>query len=432
MGRPTVALLGQIAAAVVGGLVLFHLTQQGTAQRADFFGAIDANVSEHGGAAVFDAAHTGGHPVGRIRISHQPHFIGYCIGEPVRSVSTQVEDERWFILPSHNVVSAAMVDGGPPSDSQPTHCPGELLGPRSLALSFSVRAGRLILSASAPGATMVGFALRRSEASGWQGLALTGATGGEFSEQAGPPGPYVAIAAACWARGAPAHPTGAREYVEEVLPLGGAPSSLRTAASTTVSEAVHAACSPGTSPGGSSSKPRIQASAQPPAHHVARTPVPTMVQTVIVQAPSPAPSSPAQPSASTTEPRAGGASTQNLFAESGPPPTGTDAHGFNVGSGCSDDPASPRPGCNDSPSAPIGDPLGPCANGITIDRQTTSCGLAENVYSNYTEDGSVTARSPKRSRDYTFTCKTAGRGTTGYTICLGRAGSSTLYLRWRR
>jgi serine/threonine protein kinase len=126
------------------------------------------------------------------------------------------------------------------------------------------------------------------------------------------------------------------------------------------------------------------------------------------------------------------ATTQNLFAESGSPATGTDARGFNVGPGCSDDPASPLPGCNDSPSVPVGDPSGTCANGITVDRQTTSCGLAENVYSSYTEDGLVTAQSPERSQDYTFTCKTSGPGTTGETICLGRAGSSPLYLIWHR
>lgn len=118
------------------------------------------------------------------------------------------------------------------------------------------------------------------------------------------------------------------------------------------------------------------------------------------------------------------------FAESGPPVSGRDARGFNVGPGCSDDPANPLPGCNDSPSVPAGDSSGTCASGITVDRQTTSCGLAENVYSSYTEDGPVTAVDPTSGEDYAFTCKTAGPGTTEETICLGRAGPSPLYVRW--
>lgn len=429
VGRPSGRLLGQVAASlfvtVVGGLVVYHLTQQSAEQKTGFFGVIDANVSEPGGAGVFDAAQIGAYPASRIHISHQRHFVGFCIGEPVRSVSTQVADERWFILPSHEVVPAAMVDGGPSSDSQPAHCAGERMGPRSLTLNPSVRAGRLVLHAVAPGATVVGFALRHNEASGWQGLALASATGGEFIEQAGLPGPYVAIAAACWASGAPAHPSGVEEYVEEVLPLRGAPAKLRTAASTTVSAAVQAACSPHSSQD-DLPKASGRASSSPATSQVVGAPAPETVRTVTVAAPSPS-------STSAPAPRpGGGAGTQSLFAESGSPTTGTDARGFNVGPGCSDNPASSLPGCNDSPSVPIGHPLGKCPNGITIDRQTTSCGLAENVYSRYTEDGPVTARSPKRARDYTLTCKTAGLGTTGYTICLGIAGSSSLYLRWHR
>jgi hypothetical protein len=112
--------------------------------------------------------------------------------------------------------------------------------------------------------------------------------------------------------------------------------------------------------------------------------------------------------------------------------TGHDAQGFNVGANCSDNPSSPLPGCSDSPSTPNGDPEGSCANGITVDRSTTSCGLAQNVFAAYRSDGPVTALSPERGRDYTFTCQTGGPGTTGYTICQGQAGSSPLYLRWHR
>ncbi len=119
-----------------------------------------------------------------------------------------------------------------------------------------------------------------------------------------------------------------------------------------------------------------------------------------------------------------------------PPPlgapgvTGTDGQGYNVGPGCSDNPSSSLPGCADSPSAPNGDPEATCPGGITVDSQTTSCGLAENVKAAYHSDGLVVALSPERRRSYAFTCQTGGAGTTHMTICHGQAGSATLYLRW--
>ena len=112
--------------------------------------------------------------------------------------------------------------------------------------------------------------------------------------------------------------------------------------------------------------------------------------------------------------------------------TGVDQSGFNFGPGCSDDPASTRPGCSDSPDVAAGDPHGGCAGGITVDSQTTSCALAESVKANYSGDGLVTAFSPERSRRYQFNCQTAGPGTTRYTICLGQASGTRLYLRWHQ
>lgn len=192
---------------------------------------------------------------------------------------------------------------------------------------------------------------------------------------------------------------------------------------------------------GSSARPELQLRRS--AHSTPGTPITTPTTTApstsTRTAPSVASAAPpltqhpttSSPSAA-VQPAAEDATTESLFARSGLPATGIDSKGFNVGRGCSDDPASPLPGCSDSPSVPVGDPAGECPHGLTIDRQTTSCGLAENVYSRYTEDGIVTARSPERGRSYTFACKTAGEGTTGYTICLGSAGSSQLYVRWRR
>jgi zinc-ribbon domain len=113
----------------------------------------------------------------------------------------------------------------------------------------------------------------------------------------------------------------------------------------------------------------------------------------------------------------------------GAPVTGRDGEGFNTGPGCSDNPASQQPGCSDSPSAPSGSDSS-CGGGLTVDSQSTSCGLAQNVRSSYHGDGAVTAYSPERGASYTFTCSTGGSGTTHMTICIGRAGSAELYVRW--
>jgi len=109
--------------------------------------------------------------------------------------------------------------------------------------------------------------------------------------------------------------------------------------------------------------------------------------------------------------------------------TGRDGEGFNIGAGCSDNPSSLQPGCSDSPSAPSGSDKS-CGGGLTVDSQSTSCGLAQSVRSNYHGDGALTAYSPERGASYAFTCSTGGPGTTHMTICIGRAGSAELYVRW--
>ena len=110
--------------------------------------------------------------------------------------------------------------------------------------------------------------------------------------------------------------------------------------------------------------------------------------------------------------------------------TGRDAGGYNIGRGCSDDPGSSLPGCRDAPTIPKGGTKGTCRGRLTIDAQTTTCGLAENIRAAYRRDGLVTALSPERGRDYTLNCRTSGPGTSGDTICQGRIGKAPLYLRW--
>jgi hypothetical protein len=111
--------------------------------------------------------------------------------------------------------------------------------------------------------------------------------------------------------------------------------------------------------------------------------------------------------------------------------TGRDASGYNIGPGCSDNPSSSLPGCRDSPSTPSGADRS-CPNGITVDAQSTTCALALSVRANYRGDGLVTGYSPERGNSYTFSCYTGGGGTTGYTICIGHAGDSELYARWKQ
>jgi hypothetical protein len=115
-----------------------------------------------------------------------------------------------------------------------------------------------------------------------------------------------------------------------------------------------------------------------------------------------------------------------------PDVTGQDASGYDTGPGCSDNPSTALPGCSDSPSTPHGDPSRSCSSGITVDAQTTTCGLAQNVYAAYFGDGQVTATSPKTGQTFVFSCQTGGTGTTGYTICQADDNGTPLYLRWHR
>jgi len=111
--------------------------------------------------------------------------------------------------------------------------------------------------------------------------------------------------------------------------------------------------------------------------------------------------------------------------------TGRDASGYNIGPGCSDNPSSSLPGCRDSPSSPSGTDRS-CPNGVTVDAQSTTCALGLSVQANYRGNGVVTGYSPERGSSYPFTCYTGGPGTTGYTICIGHAGDSELYVRWKQ
>jgi serine/threonine-protein kinase len=164
--------------------------------------------------------------------------------------------------------------------------------------------------------------------------------------------------------------------------------------------------------------PRTTGRAPSRAHRTTTTPssrAPTSTPTT----PGAPPVSPAPAPAPSTAP--GNSSAQ----------TGRDSAGYNIGPGCSDDPASSLPGCPDSPSIPAGDLPRSCPNGLTVDLQTTTCGLAESVYANYISDGPVTGYN-RRGRTYEFICQTGGPGTTGFTICLSQAGSRQLYVRWHR
>ena len=115
----------------------------------------------------------------------------------------------------------------------------------------------------------------------------------------------------------------------------------------------------------------------------------------------------------------------------GSPVTSQDSNGYNVGPGCSDDPQTSLPGCDDSPSAPGGDAVSSCSGGgaLEVYSATTSCGLASAVVSNYSTDGQVTVTDGSGTTN-TFTCQTGGQGTTGDTICVSGTGLNELYLRW--
>jgi hypothetical protein len=231
---------------VLGGLVLAWVQgwlDSGSGAQKTFLRAVDGNVGEQG-AGVFESASPRGAPVSRVKPGHRQSFIGFCVGESVPSVANGTPDELWFILPNHHVMSGAMLDGDPPTKDQPMHCLGEHAGPQSPSLTISTRRGTIVLRAKAQGASLVGFAVRRTD-SDWKGLPLAAAIKDTFSDQAGRLlGQFAAIAVACWARGAPASVAGNQEYAQEMRWPRTASRQLRTTATETLKTAVNKACSP--------------------------------------------------------------------------------------------------------------------------------------------------------------------------------------------
>ncbi len=229
--------------AVIAALVLASL--DGTSQT-NFFSLVNANAQEVGGAGVFGGAHLSRDPINRIMVGHGQTFIGYCIGEPIASVSTGFADEIWFIRADHNVVPAAMMDGDPPLGMQPVECAGARQGPTSLTLKEGRRLGKLVLRAESQQARLIGFVIRTRESSDWIELPLVTARAGLAADETIPLQHFVAIAVACWAPGVPAHPRGPVEedFVGEMRWPKGTSRKLLTTASHTVPEALRKACVP--------------------------------------------------------------------------------------------------------------------------------------------------------------------------------------------
>lgn len=245
-----IAIVGVVAtlvAAVPSYLTLFQ-TQEASrvsapAKEDRFFRRVDANVTEAGGAGVYESADRRHEPVERIKRGHGQEFVGFCIGESVRSASNGLPDDIWLVLGNDRLVAAAMIDGNPPSSKLPTHCAGELAGPTKVSLTGASGGRHLTLYATALGTTLIGFAVRTPHASRWVHLRLVASARGMFSEKARVREPLVAIAVACWASGAPALTSDMHEYVYEPWEPNDAPPELRTEATSTVPEAADVACS---------------------------------------------------------------------------------------------------------------------------------------------------------------------------------------------
>jgi hypothetical protein len=213
-----------------------HLPEQRT-----FDGTIDLNVTERGGAPIYSSVGNAARTVGRVRDGREVRFVGFCIGKAERSVSTGLPDERWFVLSSRAMMSAADVDGNPPVTLKPTGCVGDRALPQVSELGARLQRGRLILRVQAPGATVVGFAALRPGDKQWRGLGLVVGRN-VFSEAAGLAGAMAVLAVVCWDEGVPAYAAEFENYIEELGSLGRASPSLRTVASKTVWRGRKAAC----------------------------------------------------------------------------------------------------------------------------------------------------------------------------------------------
>jgi hypothetical protein len=215
------------------------------AKQPTFNGTVDLNVMERGGAPIYDSAGDNARLVGRVQRGHELRFVGFCIGRAERSVSTGLPDERWFMLSSHNVISAADVVGGPPTTFEPSRCAGSRALPQVSGLGARLQRRGLILHVQAPGATLVGFAALEPGDRRWRSLGL--AVGHDvYTRSAAWTGAMAVLAVVCWAESIPAYTTGSENYIEELGSLGHASSHLRTAASKTVGRGREAACAPPT------------------------------------------------------------------------------------------------------------------------------------------------------------------------------------------
>jgi hypothetical protein len=243
--------LGGLAAAALLALLIADIADQGPPRRVGPSPSPSA-VSATGVVIVPTATSYAtpslrGMPVGRFAFSEHIVVHGYCIGPPTRSTSTAVFDERWLVLAEHRLMPAWMVQVSLPSGLRPLPCAHDgreaVGGPHTIELRVNEVRRELVLSATAPYATTVGFAIFNARLDSWRPVSLQQGHGGRFEVRmlAGPAA--VAAAAACWASEAPAHPDGGHEVVAKLAPVRSTPRRLLDYAALHAVRGVESACS---------------------------------------------------------------------------------------------------------------------------------------------------------------------------------------------
>jgi hypothetical protein len=176
----------------------------------------------------------------------QVRVTAFCIGEPTYNFVTKVIDERWLILQDGHVIPApSAISTLSLARTEPRPCPaagGMIAGPQSISFHPKPSSPKLLLTATAPDATTVGFALFDRGASHWRSVALTLQKGHGFSARVPIGNAAVAMAVACWGARAPANPNG--RLVFSLRPLYHGHSKVFENAAAQAPSGIARACAP--------------------------------------------------------------------------------------------------------------------------------------------------------------------------------------------
>jgi hypothetical protein len=210
-----------------------------------------ARVVRYPGTHVYSAAQLASSLPGWVGAGEEPHFVGFCIGQPVPSLlHPGHQDERWLIRAGGTLIPAGYLKIGLSWNATPMACPDER-HPRFLDLAASRQPNLTVspdghtLRAVVADATTVGFAIYEQARDPWHALPLQYRSRSGFAVRARGSRQGVAIAVVCWALNVPAQhkDDGSWNFVSDMTPLNAKSQPLVPSAYGDIERGAKAACS---------------------------------------------------------------------------------------------------------------------------------------------------------------------------------------------